>query len=99
MPDTMIKNAISAILMLGITGISTTAFAAANQEPQQIMSALKNTEKCYGIAKIGQNDCGALSHGCAGEAQKEGLREDWIATPTGLCNKISGATTIPPNKT
>ena len=28
----------------------------------------KDQDKCYGVAKAGQNDCGTLVHGCAGQA-------------------------------
>ena len=28
------------------------------------------TEKCYGIAKAGQNDCGTAKHACAGQGPR-----------------------------
>ena len=36
-------------------------------------------EKCYGIAKAGQNDCANLSgsHSCAGQTQVSGDAADW----------------------
>ena len=36
-------------------------------------------EKCYGIAKAGQNDCANLSgtHSCAGEAKTDNAPAEW----------------------
>lgn len=51
-------------------------------------------EKCAGIAKAGKNDCGALdgSHGCAGQAVKDNLSQEWVYVPQGTCEKITGGT-------
>ena len=48
--------------------------------------------KCAGIAKAGQNDCGALdgSHGCAGQAKTDNLDFEWVYVPQGTCEKITG---------
>lgn len=51
-------------------------------------------EKCYGIAKAGQNDCGGKGgHACQGHATKSGDPNDWIYVPKGLCKKINGGRT------
>jgi uncharacterized membrane protein len=49
------------------------------------------TEKCYGIAKAGKNDCAGASHACAGQS-KEGasLAKEWIKLPKGTCDRIQG---------
>ena len=49
-------------------------------------------EKCLGIAKAGANDCGATdgSHGCAGQATKDGDPKEWVYVPEGTCEKIVG---------
>lgn len=51
-------------------------------------------EKCAGIAKAGQNDCGALdgSHACAGQAKTDNLDTEWVYVPEGTCAKITGGT-------
>lgn len=51
-----------------------------------------NWEKCAGIAKAGQNDCGALdgSHSCAGQAEADGDANEWVYVPEGTCTKIVG---------
>ena len=48
------------------------------------------TEKCYGIAKAGKNDCAANGHGCMGQAAKDGDAKEWIKVPKGTCEKIVG---------
>lgn len=58
----------------------------------------KKMEKCYGIAKAGQNDCGAKGHACQGQATKNGDKDEWLLVPKGLCNKIVGGSLSPGNK-
>lgn len=48
------------------------------------------TEKCYGIAKAGKNDCAANGHGCMGQGKKDGDAKEWIKVPKGTCEKIVG---------
>lgn len=48
------------------------------------------SEKCYGIAKAGQNDCSTSAHTCSGEAKVDGDKSEWLYVPNGLCNKIVG---------
>lgn len=47
-------------------------------------------EKCAGIAKAGQNDCGALdgNHECAGQAKVDSDPNEWVYVPAGSCTKI-----------
>lgn len=47
-------------------------------------------EKCQGIAKAGQNDCGANGHACAGYAKVDGDPNEWVYVPEGTCDKIVG---------
>jgi uncharacterized membrane protein len=53
------------------------------------------TEKCYGIAKAGKNDCAANGHSCAGQAAKDANGKEWIKVPKGTCERIVGASTSP----
>lgn len=52
-------------------------------------------EKCYGVAKAGQNDCAnfAKTHSCAGYSTVDGDPSEWVALPKGLCAKIVGGLT------
>ena len=47
-------------------------------------------EKCAGIAKKGQNDCGANGHACGGKAVQDNDPNEWIYVPAGVCEKIAG---------
>jgi uncharacterized membrane protein len=53
-------------------------------------------EKCYGIAKAGQNDCGTAKHACAGEgAKKDGDPSEWKYVEKGMCEKVGGKSMAP----
>jgi uncharacterized membrane protein len=56
-----------------------------------------NQEKCYGIAKAGQNDCGTATHGCAGLAAADRDPGDWKYVPKGTCEKAGGKL-VPPKR-
>jgi uncharacterized membrane protein len=49
-------------------------------------------EKCYGVAKAGQNDCGTATHTCAGKATKDNAPDEWKYVPSGTCEKAGGST-------
>ena len=47
-------------------------------------------EKCYGIAKAGQNDCGTGTHSCAGQSKTDNAPEEWKYVAKGTCAKLGG---------
>lgn len=49
-----------------------------------------NDEKCFGIAKAGQNDCGTATHGCAAQAAADKDPAEWKFVPKGTCEKAGG---------
>jgi uncharacterized membrane protein len=49
-----------------------------------------DTEKCYGVAKAGQNDCGTATHGCAGMANADNDPAEWKFVAKGTCLKAGG---------
>ncbi|HEV8333701.1 MAG TPA: DUF2282 domain-containing protein [Steroidobacteraceae bacterium] len=55
-------------------------------------------EKCYGIARAGQNDCFFAGNSCAGTSSKDDDPQAWVYLPQGTCKKISGGTLEPPRK-
>jgi uncharacterized membrane protein len=55
-------------------------------------------EKCYGVAKAGQNDCGTAQHTCAGKAKKDNAPDEWKYVPRGTCEKAGGKTKAPAGK-
>ena len=75
---------LAGLLALGGTLASAQALA--------VPDAPQNWEKCAGIAKAGQNDCGALdgSHSCSGQAPIDNSDQEWVYVPEGTCTKITG---------
>ena len=53
------------------------------------------SEKCFGIAAAGQNDCQTATHSCAGESQTAAAGDSWIYVPAGTCLKINGGSLTP----
>jgi uncharacterized membrane protein len=51
-------------------------------------------EKCYGLAKAGQNDCANISgsHSCAGQAKVDLGVDEWTYVRGGTCKKLGGMT-------
>ena len=52
------------------------------------------TEKCYGVAKAGKNDCAAAGHACAGQSSAASGKE-WIKVPAGTCERLVGGSLTP----
>lgn len=48
------------------------------------------TEKCFGIAKAGKNDCQTATSSCAGTSKRDAQADAWVAVPAGTCAKIAG---------
>ena len=73
---------------------SALAFALA---PAHAADAKPAQEKCFGIAKAGQNDCASAtgSHSCAGQASKDNDKADWKYVDKGTCAKLGGDTVAP----
>jgi uncharacterized membrane protein len=72
--------AVSAVVALGLS--------------QPVLAQDKPKEKCYGIAKAGQNDCANLSgtHSCAGQSTKDNAPDEWKYVPKGQCKTMNGMT-------
>jgi uncharacterized membrane protein len=50
------------------------------------------TEKCYGVAKAGKNDCAGAAHSCSGQSKKDGAATEWVKLPKGTCERLVGGT-------
>ncbi len=87
MSNKKISIAISAVMTLCVS------YAASAADAPMGMANIKGMDKCYGIAKAGMNDCASGKHGCASEAKVDGAKDEFLLTPTGLCNKIVGGST------
>lgn len=81
-----IQAALAGLLALGVAG------TALSQPVQQ----KPDTEKCYGVAKGGQNDCGTAKHACAGQGAKaDNDPMEWKYVAKGTCDKMGGKTAPP----
>jgi uncharacterized membrane protein len=70
--------------MAGLLGLTLGAVAA--EHPAQP----KDSEKCFGVAKKGQNDCGTAKHACGKEAVADNLPDEWKYMAKGTCEKAGG---------
>lgn len=54
-----------------------------------------NQEKCFGVAKAGQNDCANLAgtHSCAGQSKVDKDPGEWKLVPKGTCADLGGLST------
>lgn len=50
------------------------------------------TEKCFGVARAGQNACNSNvnKHSCAGHAKVDNDPKDFVPLPVGSCLKMGG---------
>jgi uncharacterized membrane protein len=76
----IVSSALASAMALGLIG------TAAAQDKA------KAKEKCYGIAKAGQNDCANLAgtHSCAGQSKVDNDAGEWKYVPQGTCASMKG---------
>jgi uncharacterized membrane protein len=57
-------------------------------------AAAQAKDKCYGIAKAGQNDCANLAgtHSCAGQSKVDNDAGEWKYVAKGTCKDMKGMT-------
>ncbi|NTV12150.1 MAG: DUF2282 domain-containing protein [Zoogloea sp.] len=79
---TLVAAAMAGLFSAGLVMASGSAIAA---------DATK--EKCFGIAKAGQNDCGSnkSKHSCAGQAKVDNDPNDFKYVAKGTCAKMGGS--------
>ena len=77
--------------LAGLIAVGIAASVTAQPVPQP-----KETEKCYGIAMAGKNDCGTAKHACAGQGAKVDKDPyEWKYVAKGTCEKVGGKTSAP----
>ena len=76
------QTALAGLLAAGLVAAAGSAVAA-------------DKEKCFGVAKAGQNDCGGkyAKHSCAGQSKVDMDKNDWKYVDKGTCEKMGGALT------
>ncbi|WP_318023300.1 DUF2282 domain-containing protein [Paucibacter sp. B2R-40] len=77
----LVSSAVAAALAMGLVGQVAAQDKAAK-------------EKCFGIAKAGENDCSNLSgsHSCAGQSKVDMGADEWKFVAKGSCKGMSGMT-------
>jgi uncharacterized membrane protein len=83
--QTTIQAAIAGLLALGLAGAVTAGPVAPDSAK----------DKCYGIAKAGQNDCAAGKHACAGQSTVDNDPISWKYVTKGTCEKVGGKMAAP----
>ncbi|MFP3944231.1 MAG: DUF2282 domain-containing protein [Alphaproteobacteria bacterium] len=85
-PKSTVATAIAGAMAVAFT------FAAAETKAAE----KEGTEKCYGIAKAGKNDCKAgPGTTCAGTSTEDGQGNAWMLVKKGNCEKIVGGSLEP----
>jgi len=87
MPTKTIKKPTIIVASLMAMALSVAAVEKAQAEGDK--------ERCYGIAKAGQNDCVTANGSCAGSAKKDAQGDAYLILPKGTCDKIVGASLTP----
>jgi uncharacterized membrane protein len=83
-------NKRQALVAAALASVCATQASAGGQAGQMGSPAQADTEKCYGVAKAGQNDCGTAVHGCAGLASIDNDAAEWKFVAKGTCLKTGG---------
>ena len=80
--DLLVRSAIAGVFAAGLT-LGSSAMA----------QDMKGMEKCWGMSKAGQNDCGSnkTAHSCAGHSKKDYDPNDFKAVKAGTCEKMGGS--------
>lgn len=74
--------------------IAATAAAVMSLSLVAAPAAAQEKEKCFGIAKAGQNDCASINgtHSCAGQSKVDMDKTEWKFVAKGTCKEMKGLT-------
>ena len=85
-----IQAAIAGAIALGFAASTLAAAPPGPVTPQA------GQEKCYGVAKAGQNDCGTAKHACAAQGAKvDKDPAEWKYVAKGTCEQMGGKAAPP----
>lgn len=82
------RDAINAGVLLAVAGAMVAAVAVSTRHDG---AASIERERCYGVARAGQNDCANAVHSCAKQAATDADPSEWIAVPKGTCARLVGS--------
>ena len=74
--------------------IAATAAAVMSMSMLAAPAAAQEKEKCFGIAKAGQNYCASINgaHSCAGQSKVDMDKSEWKYVAKGTCKDMKGMT-------
>jgi len=78
MKTALLSTAIGSVLAFGMISMTSQAADA------------PATEKCYGVAKAGKNDCAGAAHACAGQSKADANGKEFVKLPAGTCERLVG---------
>ena len=78
----VLSSALASVMALGLV--------------HQVAAQEKGKEKCYGIAKAGQNDCANIAgtHSCAGQSKVDNDPGEFKYVAKGTCKDMKGLTAV-----
>jgi uncharacterized membrane protein len=71
------------------------ALAGAAMAGAAVPASAADSEKCYGVAAAGHNDCATETSSCAGTSKADNQGDAFIAVPAGLCERLAGGSLEP----
>jgi uncharacterized membrane protein len=83
------KSLLAASSVLGALALATAQSTAAP------VAQPPSSERCYGVAKAGLNDCAAGAHSCAGQSTRNFDKASFVYLPHGACGKLAGGQLTP----
>ncbi|MBX7198409.1 MAG: DUF2282 domain-containing protein [Rhodospirillaceae bacterium] len=80
------------ITRISLRALAAVAAGAALAAAPAIAADAKGKEKCYGVAKAGENGCAAANgtHSCGGLSKINYSGQEWKLVPAGTCEKMGG---------
>ena len=90
-------NKRQALIAAALATVCAATAGSASAAASASASAAAEKEKCFGIAKAGQNDCAAANgaHSCAGQSKTDNGAAEWKYVAKGTCEKAGGKTSAP----
>jgi len=93
----MIAAAATSLMSLALFATPALADDGMNKEAMKDSMSKTAKEKCFGIAKAGQNDCASTTgvHSCAGQSKTDMDPAEWKYVAKGTCEKMGGMMKAP----
>jgi uncharacterized membrane protein len=84
------------VLIASALAAAVTAPSLTSAQASPVPTPSFQAEKCYGIAKAGQNDCASTgNNSCAGTSRVNADPKAWVYVPAGYCDRIVSASKMP----